>query len=258
MLISLYDQNKQLKSVDEDNPTIKPYLLEGNDPFPVIIVCPGGGYTRRADHEGEPVAKWLNEIGISAVVLNYRVAPYQYPASLKDAQRAIRMVRNYADEWNIDPERVGILGFSAGGHLAATASVHSPVENMDDHVDQHSCKPDLTVLCYPVVTMGHYTHEGSKHNLLGQQPESSLIEQLSIEKQVTPTTPPTFIWHTADDAGVPVENSLQLAIALSENRVPHALHIFESGVHGLGLAEDSLEVKRWTALCETWLRRRGF
>ncbi|WP_186579633.1 alpha/beta hydrolase [Aquibacillus kalidii] len=260
MYISLYEPSKQLESVNENIPSLTPYLLDGESPSPIVIVCPGGAYMNRADHEGEPVAKWLNEIGISAVVLHYRVYPHQYPAALHDALRAIRLVRHHATEWNIDPDRVGILGFSAGGHLAATASIHNSAEAFEikDSIDQCSSKPDLTILCYPVITMGLFTHKGSKQALLGEDPDESLVEHLSMEKQVIPNTPPTFIWHTADDEAVPVENSLQFASSLSINRVPYACHLFENGRHGLGLAEDNMEVKQWTELCEQWLRKKGF
>lgn len=257
MNFSLYDTNIH---INEEAPSITPYLLEGESPFPVMIVCPGGAYMRRAAHEGEPVAMWLNEIGISAIVLNYRVAPFQHPAPLNDAQRAIRMTRHHSKEWNIDPNRVGILGFSAGGHVASSAGTHYEKENRtaQDEIDRYSCRPDLMVLCYPVITMEKYTHETSKLTLLSDQPDQSIIERMSNEKQITSDTPPTFLWHTADDASVSVENSLQFASSLSKYNIPYALHIFESGKHGLGLAEENLEAKNWTAICETWLRKRGF
>ncbi|WP_426449324.1 alpha/beta hydrolase [Paenibacillus sp. S-38] len=244
----------------EDNPTLVPYLAEGPGVKPAVIVCPGGGYARRADHEGEPVALWLNRLGISAFVVHYRVAPYQHPHPLSDAQRAIRTVRHRAAEWNIDPARVGILGFSAGGHLASSAGTHYDAGNPEagDPVERQSCRPDLLVLCYPVITFGPYTHEGSKANLLGEAAPEELVSLMSSERQVNENTPPTFLWHTADDGAVPVENALFFASALSRSRVPFELHVYESGRHGLGLAEDHPQANTWTALCGTWLKKQGF
>jgi len=248
------------KGINDDCPNLELFLLEGEGPHPVMIVAPGGGYGHRAAHEGYPVAKWLNSIGISAVVLNYRVTPYKHPIPLGDAQRAIRLVRYHADKWNIDPNRVGILGFSAGGHLASTAGTHFDLGNneSEDPIENMSCRPDVMVLCYPVITMRNHTHGESKLNLLGESPDPELINLLSNETQITENTPPAFIWHTADDASVDVENSLLFTVGLSRNKVPFDLHVFESGRHGLGLAEDHLEAKAWPSLCEAWLRKRGF
>lgn len=236
-----------------------PYLLPGNGPYPMMVICPGGGYQRHADHEGTIVAQWLNELGISAVVLKYRVAPHQHPAPLQDAQAAIRMIRSKAKEWRIDPNRVGIMGFSAGGHVAASAGIHFQHGDERDHgIHRYSSRPDLMILCYPVITMGTFAHMGSRENLLGNNPDQMLIDHLSLEKQVSNETPPTFIWHTADDQAVPVENSIHFAAALSQYNIPYALHIFSSGRHGLGLAQEHPDVKQWTILCEQWLRQRRF
>lgn len=244
----------------EDQPTLVPYLVEGSEPTAAVIVCPGGGYARRAEHEGGPVALWLNSLGISAFVVHYRVAPYRHPNPLMDAQRAIRTVRSRAQEWNVDPARVGILGFSAGGHLASTAGVHYDAgrPNAEDPVERESCRPDLLVLCYPVISFGPSAHRGSQSNLLGEEADAELIDLMSTELQVTEATPPTFLWHTADDASVPVENSLLFASALSRNKVPFELHVFESGRHGLGLAGEQPGVKAWTDVCATWLHKQGF
>lgn len=251
-----------MSSVHKEVPRITTYLLKGKGPFPVVIVCPGGGYGHHANHEGEPVAKWLNSIGVSAVVLHYRIAPEQHPAPLKDAQATIRMTRQSAEEWNIDPERVGILGFSAGGHLASSAGTHFEEgdEFAEEKIYRYSSRPDLMILCYPVITMGspQYVHEGSKLNLLGKQPGLSLVRKMSTEKQVTAETPPAFLWHTADDSSVSVENSLMFARSLGKFNIPYSLHIFESGKHGLGLAEDHPEANLWPKLCEAWLKNRGF
>jgi acetyl esterase/lipase len=245
---------------DEDIPAITPYLVEG-DNRPAIVVCPGGGYGMRADHEGDPIARWLNGLGISAFVLRYRVAPYQYPCALLDAQRAIRYVRSEAERFRIDPKRVGLLGFSAGGHLTANAGTSYDRGNVaaEDPIERESCRPDLLVLCYPVITLTDpYTHTGSRDNLLGKQAEQQRIEQMSNERNVTEDTPPTFLWHTSDDGAVPVENSLLFAAALSKHKVPFDLHVYAHGRHGLGLAKDQSHAIGWTDVCASWLELQGY
>ncbi|MFD0678487.1 MULTISPECIES: alpha/beta hydrolase [unclassified Paenibacillus] len=244
----------------EDKPTLVPYLVEVDHPTAAVVVCPGGGYARRADHEGEPIALWLNSLGISAFVVHYRVAPYKHPNPLLDAQRAIRTVRSRAKEWNIDSNRVGILGFSAGGHLASSAGTHydNGQPDAEDPIEREGCRPDLLVLCYPVISFISFKHSGSKQNLLGESPDAALVEHMSSEYQVTEQTPPAFLWHTADDASVPVENSLIFASSLSRNKVPYELHVFESGRHGLGLAAEQPGVRAWPELCADWLKRQGF
>lgn len=242
-------------------PYLAPYLLDGAGPHPAIVVLPGGGYARRAEHEGEPIARWLNQLGISALVLHYRVAPFQHPVPLEDARRAVRLARHRAAAWRLDPRRVGALGFSAGGHLAATLGTHYDRGDpaADDPVERASCRPDLLVLCYPVITMGPQGHGGSRLSLLGdRQADAELVALLSNEAQVTPDTPPAFLWHTVDDASVPVENSLLFAAALRRHAVPFELHAFEQGQHGLGLAEGFPGAEMWPALCAAWLRRWGF
>lgn len=241
-------------------PYMKPYLLENDSPRGAVLVLPGGGYGGRADHEGDPVAMWLNSIGLSAFVVHYRVAPYRYPHPLLDAQRAIRLVRHHAEEWNIDPDRIGILGFSAGGHLAATASTYFDEGNPEsaDAVERDSSRPNASILCYPVISFKDHYHEGSMFNLLGEEPSEDKRQALSLERAVKPETPPAFLWHTADDGAVPVENSLMYARALSEQRIPFELHVFPEGRHGLGLAEADVSVAQWTGLCEGWLRKIGF
>ncbi|MFD0712346.1 alpha/beta hydrolase [Paenibacillus sp. GCM10027626] len=245
---------------DEDRPAITPYLAAGGGPG-AVIVCPGGGYGMRADHEGEPIARWLNSIGIHAFVLRYRVAPYQYPCALLDVQRAVRYVRHHAGEWGIDQRKIGVLGFSAGGHLTSTAGTHYDRGDAEaaDPIERQSSRPDLLMLCYPVITMKQpYTHQGSQHNLLGAEPDPAKVELLSNELQVTADTPPTFLWHTSDDEAVDVENSLQFASALRKNGVPFDLHVYEKGRHGLGLAEEDPHVASWTAVCALWLARYQF
>jgi acetyl esterase/lipase len=243
-----------------DKPRITPYLPAGDGPFACIVVCPGGGYGGRAAHEGAPIAKWLNSAGVAGFVLDYRVRPYRHPIPLGDAQRAIRLVRAKAAEWKIDPKRIGILGFSAGGHLAASAATIFDAGKADaaDPIDRQSCRPDAAILCYPVITFGEFRHNGSMMNLLGESFDDKLRQELSLETRVTRETPPTFLWHTSEDAGVPVENSLLFAAALHKNKVPFSLHVFPHGRHGLGLATDVPEVCAWTALCVDWLKGIGF
>jgi acetyl esterase/lipase len=244
----------------EDAPRLTPFPLGGSAPSAAIVVCPGGGYRRRAAHEGEPIARWLNELGLAAFVLDYRVDPHRHPAPLDDAQRAIRTVRARADGWRVDPGRVGILGFSAGGHLAASAATRwrdgDPAAA--DPIDRQGSRPDLAILCYPVITFGPHRHAGSMTSLLGDDPPEEARAALSAERQVGPATPPTFLWHTAEDAAVPVQNSLLFAAALAEHGVPFALHVFPRGRHGLGLAGDDPVVGAWTGLCAAWLRGQGF
>jgi len=246
----------------KDVPHLVPYLISPSDEKPraAVIVIPGGGYTWHGVHEGEPVARWLNTLGVSSFVLYYRVAPYRHPYPLLDAQRAVRLVRHRAAEWGIDPGRVGVLGFSAGGHLASTLGTHFDAGDpaAEDPVERHSCRPDLLILCYPVITLLEKTHTGSLHNLLGENPDPELRRSLSNELQVTAQTPPTFLWHTADDPSVPVENSLLFASSLARHGVPFALHVYPSGRHGLGLAQDHPEVRSWVTACAEWLSHRGF
>jgi acetyl esterase/lipase len=242
------------------DPTITPYPCPGDDPAGAVVICPGGGYAGRADHEGEPIARWLNTCGLHAFVCDYRVAPYRHPFPLVDAQRAVRWVRAHAAEYRVDPARVGLLGFSAGGHLVSTVGTHFDLGDPDatDPVDRLSCRPDALILCYAVISFGPHGHTGSMHNLLGDDPPPDLVLSLSNELQVTAETPPTFLWHTADDAGVPVENSLLFAQALSAHRVPHELHVYQSGRHGLGLAEEDPHVASWSRLSGEWLKGLGF
>jgi len=248
---------------DADIPTLTVY----NPPAEkrngsAVIVCPGGGYGVLAPHEGAPVAEWLNTLGVTGFVLKYRLGPrYHHPIMLQDADRAIRTVRAHAGEWGLDPRRIGILGFSAGGHLASTAATHfdDGDPNASDPIDRVSSRPDVAILIYPVITMTDpYTHAGSRHNLLGDDPPPALIELLSNEKQVTARTPPAFLVHGADDEGVPCENSLLFALAMHKACVPVELHIYEHGPHGFGLGGGDPILSGWPALCAHWLRHRGF
>ncbi|WP_211747591.1 alpha/beta hydrolase [Paenibacillus sp. Marseille-Q4541] len=244
---------------ENDKPTLTPYLVEGAKS--AVIICPGGGYRHLAPHEGEPVAKWLNEAGISAFVLKYRIFPHKEPAPLADARRAIQYVRARAEEYVIEKNRIAILGFSAGGHLTANAGTSwiQGRADAEDPIDFESSRPDAMILCYPVITMEDYGHLGSREALLGEKASSDLVQKYSTEKQVKKDTPPAFIWHTFQDEAVPVQNSLAMSMALSHFKVPHELHVFEEGHHGIGLAEDLEESSgKWKELCITWLRKQGW
>ncbi len=235
-----------------------------------VVVCPGGAYGFLAvEHEGEEVAKWLNSLGVSAFVLKYRLAPkYHHPAPLQDAQRAIRTVRAKSKEWGLDPHRIGIIGFSAGGHLASSAATHFDAgdPNAADPIDRESCRPDRAILVYPVIALSTpYGHTGSLKNLLGDHPTEEQVKQLSSELQVTKDTPPTFLAHTNADSGVVPENSILFALACRKAGVPVELHLFEKGVHGLGLGTgwaDRIKPEpsfaAWPTLCATWLKGQGF
>ncbi len=249
---------------DEDKPTLTAFL-----PAPekatgaAIVICPGGGYGGLAPHEGAGYAEWLAEQGIAGIVLKYRLGSkgYRHPAMLNDAARAVRLTRAKAGEWKIDPKRVGIMGSSAGGHLASTLLTHFDAGKADaaDAVERQSSRPDLGILCYAVISMGPNTHGGSKGNLLGKDPAPELVELLSNEKQVTKDTPPCFIWHTWEDNAVKVENSLEFAIALRKAGVPFDLHVYQKGGHGMGLGgRAGGALHPWAADCLYWLKVQGF
>jgi len=245
----------------DDIPTLTPYFPKDKANGSAIIVCPGGGYSHLADHEGGPVAEWLNSIGVTAFVLKYRHGPrYHHPAPLQDAARAMRLVRSRAAEWHLDTKRIGILGFSAGGHLASTIGTHFDAGTPDaaDVIERESSKPNVMVLIYPVITMGDLTHAGAKKQLLGDKPTAEMVTLLSNEEQVTKETPPTFLVHTANDAAVPVENSLRFAAALRKNAVPFELHVYERGRHGFGLGKDDPILSTWPTRCADWLKLQGF
>jgi acetyl esterase/lipase len=227
-----------------------------------VVICPGGGYGALAmDHEGNQIGAWLNKHGITGVVLKYRLGPkYNHPIPLWDAQRALRYVRATAPDLKIDPKRIGILGFSAGGHLASTAGTHFDAGNKDaqDPIDRVSCRPDFMVLLYPVITFSDpWAHKGSRNNLLGKDPDPKLIELLNNEKQVTKDTPPTFLAHTHEDSGVRPENSVLFYLALKKNNVPAELHIYEKGPHGLGLGKKDTPFASWPDRCIAWLKDRA-
>ncbi len=245
---------------DQPVPTLTPFPLNTGAPTAAVIVCPGGGYRMKAEHEAEPVAHWLNSIGVAAFVVDYRVAPYRHPIPLLDARRAIQLVRCNAERWSVDPQRVGILGFSAGGHLASTAGTHDEaVEGgPDDEASRFPFLPNAMILCYPVISFVEHRHSGSMDNLLGENPPEEQRRSLSNHLHITEKTPPTFLWHTANDGSVPVENSLMFASALAQHNVPFDLHVFADGVHGVGLAKGHANCEPWTDLCARWLKHIGF
>ncbi len=251
----LYDEK-----IGQPEPTLTPYLLpDYGKKTGCVIVLPGGGYAVRADHEGMPISKMYNEAGINSFVLNYRVSPYRYPAPLYDVQRAVRLVRARADEFNIDPEKIAVLGFSAGGHLATMAvTQYDRGLECGDDIDKVSCRPDAGILCYAVISLGEDTHQGSRDNLLGNPADPALVKSLSGEEAVRDDNPPVFMWHTAEDAAVPVENSLNMALSLRKKQIPFELHVFPYGYHGLGLAPEHPEVAQWAGLSVSWLKAMGF
>lgn len=226
-----------------------------------IVVCPGGGYGILAmNHEGHDVARWLNRHGIAAFVLKYRHAPYRHPVPMHDAQRALRLVREHAEQWGIDPHRLGIMGFSAGGHLASTAATHFDAGNpdADDPVARQSCRPDFAVLGYPVVAMtGEYAHGGSRHNLLGPNPSDELLAELNNHQQIDDHTPPAFLFHAHDDRAVPIENSEMFLAALEQAGVPGVLAEQPTGGHGFGLG-DVNNPDGWPMKLLAWLDEQGF
>jgi acetyl esterase/lipase len=251
-----------LGTADSDIPVITVFLprtMAANTP--AVVVCPGGGYRALAsNHEGRQVASYLNSLGVAAFVLRYRLGPrYHHPIELGDAQRAIRQLRSHAGEWRIDPLRIGIIGFSAGGHLAMTASTRfdggSPAAA--DPVDRVSSRPDFAILGYPVISMTEeWTHKGSRTNLLGDPFDAELARSLSGERAVTKETPPTFLFQTNEDAAVPAENAVHYYLALRRAGVPAEMHVFEKGPHGVGLANDDAALSAWPTLLANWLRVR--
>jgi acetyl esterase/lipase len=251
-----------LGQADTDKPTITAYRPPRGSSGTAIIVAPGGGYGALAiEHEGRQWAYWYNAMGVTAFVLKYRLGPrYHHPIELGDAQRAIRTVRARATEFNIIPDRIGMMGFSAGGHLTSTAGTHFDPGKADspDPIERVNGRPDFLILGYPVISFDPaVTHAGSLKNLLGENPDPKLVENLSNDLQVTAQTPPTFIFHTTNDAGVPVENSVRFYLALRKAKVPVEMHLFENGPHGVGMALNDPSLSVWPNLLMNWLRGRG-
>jgi acetyl esterase/lipase len=251
---------------DGDKPSLTIYLPEKEKATgAAVVIFPGGGYGHLAmDHEGHQIAQWLNSIGVAGFIVKYRHrnsgAGYGHPAPIQDAQRAIRMVRYRAKQWGVDPGRIGIIGFSAGGHLASTAGTHfnTRYSKPVDETDRCSARPDFMILMYPVISFTEwYTHKGSMVNLLGKNPDKDLMENFSNEKQVTPETPPTFLVHADDDKVVPAENSVAFYLALRKAKVPAEMHIYEKGGHGFGPGIGKGSCSSWMARCADWMKGRG-
>jgi acetyl esterase/lipase len=250
---------------EKDIPTLTAYVPEAATATgAAMVICPGGGYGMLAAHEGNDFALWLNQHGVTAFVLKYRLGSngYRHPAMLQDAARAVRWVRAHAADFKVDTHRVGIMGSSAGGHLASTLLTHFDKGDKDstDVVEQQSSRPDLGILCYAVITMGDFTHHGSRENLLGKDPSPENIQLLSNELQVTSDTPPCFLWTTFEDNVVPLENTMMFASALRKNKVPFDLHIYQQGGHGMGLADKPpfAHPHPWAADCLYWLKAQKF
>ena len=253
---------------DGDLPELIITRVATERPTAAVVILPGGGYHGHAiGHEGYQFAEWFAAMGIQSAICTYRLRGkgnegkgYGHPRPMQDAQRAIQALRAKSKELNIDPKRVGVIGFSAGGHLCSTVSTHflAGEPSSEDPVARVSSRPDFSILCYPVIAFDKpYTHRGSQQNLIGVNPDPELIEALSNERQVTSDTPPTFLFHTAEDKVVPVENSLQYYLALQKNGVLSELHVFPKGRHGVGLARQLPGASQWPALCQDWLKRIG-
>ena len=242
------------------NPTITVHLPPaGGTNGAAILICPGGGYGGLcSSYEGHDVAKWLNGYGIAGIVLKYRLSPYHHPVPLHDAQRAMRLIRLHAQEWNIDAHRIGAMGFSAGGHLASTLGTQFDAGNPGaaEPVDRLSCRPDFMVLVYPVITMGAKGHAGSTINLLGANPTQAARDSVSSELHVTTNTPPAFLAHAVTDALVPVDNSRLFVAALKANGIPVTYCELPKGSHGLGCGKGE-DWAAWQAACLMWLKANG-
>lgn len=242
-------------------PTLSPHIARpARRSGAAMIVCPGGGYRGMAfDKEGENICEWLAQRGITAFTLKYRQGggAHQHPVPLSDVQRAVRWVRSHAVEYCIEPNRIGVMGFSAGGHLASTIGTHFDEGDAaaSDPIERQSSRPDFLALIYPVITMEkEFTHGGSLENLLGKTPDPQLVEELSNYKHVTDKTPPTFMVHAGDDKTVPVENSLRFYRALVAHKVPAELHLYERGGHGFGMLQRGLPADHWPEAFEAWLK----
>ncbi len=251
-----------LGTEDRDKPTLTIYRATRGPTGTGVVVAPGGGYSRLAmDHEGRQVAAWFNAMGVSAYVLKYRLGPrYHHPIQLGDAQRAIRLVRSRAQEFGLVMNQIGMMGFSAGGHLAATAGTHFAESqgNAAEPIERVSSRPDFLILGYPVISFEPaIAHAGSVTSLLGDAPDRRLIDAMSADLHVTAQTPPTFIFHTTTDATVPVENAVRFYLALRKAGVPAEMHIFANGPHGVGLALGDPALSMWPTLLSNWIRARG-
>lgn len=259
--IDLWGSGEFSPAADDFAPHIELHLIPDKLQRGAVVICPGGGYGMRAPHEAGPIAKRFNEGGYHAFVLHYRVAPNRHPAPLRDASRALRMIRRRSGEWRVSADHVAILGFSAGGHLAATAGTHHAREWLQDGSEwaPYSNRPDALILCYAVITSsGPAHHRGSYANLLGPEATQAQCDDLSPEKHVSAATPPAFVWHTAEDKGVSTVNSILFTQALERQGIPCELHVFPWGSHGIGLGETVPRAREWPELACGWLAALGW
>lgn len=250
---------------ESDTPTITVWQAPttGKSPRPAVVICPGGGYGGLATgHEGKDPAEFLTKLGVQAFILRYRHAPkYKHPVPMGDCQRAVQWVRAHAMEYQVDPTKVGVWGFSAGGHLVSTVSTRFLTGNpsSQDPVERQSSRPDFSILCYPVITMEPpHTHMGSRKNLLGENPDPELVKKLSNHLQVGKETPPTFVFHTRADQAVVLKNSELYTDALKQAGVDHEFLVYENGAHGVGLGGKDPVLSQWPAKLAAWLQTRGF
>lgn len=261
------DTNKGTnQNVYEENyaTILKTYILDGTKERGAVLICPGGGYGFLSEREAEPVAMQFNAAGYHAFVLYYSIAPKRHLAALLDLSRAVSVVRKNSEKWNVNPSKIAVCGFSAGGHLAASLGVHWDKQYLQNTngADFGINKPNALILCYPVISSGKFAHKGSFENLLGSNADENLLYEMSLENHVSENTPPAFIWHTFNDRGVPVENSLMFSLEMRKKEVPFELHIYAEGPHGLSLATDETSdgnivadphVATWISLCVEWL-----
>jgi len=261
--IKIWDVISNADKTGDFEPYLETYILSGQKKRAAVLICPGGGYTHTSPREAEPVAMQFTARGYHAFILYYSVAPNRHPQPLLDVSRAMCIIRKNSDNWNIDGNKIAVCGFSAGGHLAASLGVHYDKPWLEtEGIIIGENKPNAMILAYPVITMKEFTHKGSRDNLLGQSADEVLINEMSLETQVSEKTPPAFIWHTAEDKAVPVENSLMFASALHKYKIPFELHIYPYGSHGLSLANKETDsgnlgeyphVSGWIKLCVEWL-----
>lgn len=250
---------------DDFAPALENYLLKDKNKDKSVLIFPGGGYTHRSEHEGKDVAEFFNKNGYNAFVLHYRVTPYKFPYPLLDALRAVKHIKSKADEWHLNKNKIIIMGFSAGGHLASMVGTNNDLyrdiyrRELKKHklnqvsVENENSLVNAQILSYPVISTGEFAHQGSVDNLMGKSSSQKLLEIFSTDKYVCARTASTFIWHTADDASVPVENSLLFCRALSKEKINFESHVFPKGSHGLGLAVENEYVSKWTDLLLEWL-----
>jgi len=260
--VNLWEGKPPYSAIDDDFiPALDCYLRESEKPAGAVLVFPGGGYNGRSLHEGKDVAEQFRRTGLQAFVCQYRVKPHHHPEQLSDAARAIRHIRHYSEVWNVNPEKIAVCGFSAGGHLAATLATRFTDESLvlGDGFDTISARPDALILGYPVISSDRkFGHSGSFNSLLGEGAPQKLRKHLSAERNVSEKTPPAFVWHTCSDTGVLPENSLAFTAALRNYGILFDLHIFHRGAHGLGLGKENRHVTNWHPLCVSWLTDLGW